>query len=181
MSERADPTDDPGLVLGDDGVVYEVASDGTRTPLNSGSQPYTLIADSPLNNGVASAVHNVACDGANHDFACVVADPPEWLDGSGNILLPGMYTVSADVICQTNPTTAGQLMQVRGAFTQDWPVPLDAIRTGLFGSAVFSDTFVFLATDLPFPTLVRFAMPTDLTAVVACTVLTSRLASASAA
>lgn len=37
MSERADPTDDPGLVLGDDGVVYEVASDGTRTPLNSGS------------------------------------------------------------------------------------------------------------------------------------------------
>lgn len=37
MSERADPTDDAGLVLGDDGIVYEVASDGTRTPLNSGS------------------------------------------------------------------------------------------------------------------------------------------------
>jgi hypothetical protein len=36
MSERANPTDDPGLVLGDDGIVYEVASDGTRTALGSG-------------------------------------------------------------------------------------------------------------------------------------------------
>lgn len=46
MSERAVSTDDVGLVLGDDGVVYEVAANGTRTPLSSGSS--SVLATSPV-------------------------------------------------------------------------------------------------------------------------------------
>jgi hypothetical protein len=63
---REDPSDAPGLVLGDDGIAYLVAPDGTRTPVGGGGSvpPPTMVLEVATIDFAAQADHLLVYDAA---------------------------------------------------------------------------------------------------------------------
>lgn len=54
----------------------------------------------------------VTCDGTFQNFSVIMASPPSWLDGAGNIIAPGLYVCGALIFSFTAPTTPGLYGQV---------------------------------------------------------------------
>jgi len=115
-------------------------------------------------------------DGATHDFGCVTATPPSWMDASGNITAPGLYCISCYMVIGDAPTTPGDFVSMSGAAGAA-TIPLDGINLAdhIQPGLVISVT----AADLPVSTTVNVTMPTDATATITATPTVNRLLASS--
>lgn len=116
----------------------------------------------------------LTADGALHNIDLIPNPIPTWMDGSGNIIEPGLYYSFVQILATAGATTPGLYIEVQGLFeTYNW-IPLDAI--GSSDRAAVNDLAALAVADVPFLARARVTMPTDVTAAVTAQVSVARLA-----
>lgn len=106
----------------------------------------------------------VPFDGAAHGVSVINASHPDWLDGSGNILLPGLYVLGVYVSINTPPTTPGLFGNIASAFNTVVNFAVDGI-VALSTPAAMVDIQSLSIGDLPYPTSCNVRAQNDVTGV----------------
>lgn len=200
---REVPSDTPGLVLEDDGTVTLISPDGSRTTLNvslvpdptevtdgyvltaeggvstwapgGGSQPGTLINGGATSQANGATV-DVPMDGATHNVACIVASPPAWMDGAGNIIAAGLYKIGAEITVHTAPTTAHLYAAWESPDLAVVSFNMDGLAVG--GEENPFDVVSVVADMLPYAATAEVIGHTDVSGVLAVSPSVQQLASA---
>jgi hypothetical protein len=121
----------------------------------------------------ADTVTAVTCDGNLVNVDWLVAAPPAWADNAGNIILPGVYSVSVVLTINTPPTTPGILVSSIGVTGPDC-VTLEAVTFAV--AIAFSQVLAFGAADVPFRVRDSVTAQTDITGIVNAQITVQRLA-----
>lgn len=124
----------------------------------------------------ADAATTVACDGASHPVACLVAAPPAWMDNAGNIIEPGLYGHVLGVSAGAAATAPGLFATAAGAFAAVSQFAIDPITS--VGAILLLDVASLAAADLPWSVTVNVHGQNDATATLACQPIVYRYASA---
>lgn len=117
----------------------------------------------------------IPCNGSNHPVDIINGSPPDWLDGSGNIILPGLYLVGVSVSSIAAPTSTNILVRINGAFATQHIIHLDDLRA-LSSADNSIDIQSLSLTDLPYEASVGVKGQTDLTATLSIAPYIVRLA-----
>lgn len=114
---------------------------------------------------VADSATNLAADGSESEVNTILASPPAWLDGSGEILEPGLYNAQILFTNDVAFTTPGQLIAV----SNNGGIAFDAVTGEQMNAGIpklISAVFTLGPDDVPFGPQWVITMPTDATGVV---------------
>lgn len=118
---------------------------------------------------------SVPMDGASHSVPVINNSPPDWINGSGAILLPGLYALCIVVGITTPPTTPGLYSVINSAFNISQVFPIDGI-VAMNSSHCLLDIQSLSTGDLPYPTNGNVKIQTDVTGVLNVSPFIIRLA-----